>query len=121
MFSNNTRMMVDYRPPIHRSAGITGSPLPPSWRSAARAGPAGPSLSVSEAADLASRQWQAPKAVPGPAHLDKTTGRRYRTSNPVTARPMIIRWISDVPSKIVKILAVTGRVIGIPVRPPTGP
>ena len=29
----------------------------------------------------------------------------YRTSSPVTARPMIIRWISDVPSKIVKILA----------------
>ena len=27
----------------------------------------------------------------------------YLTSNPVTALPMIIRWISDVPSKIVKI------------------
>jgi hypothetical protein len=35
-----------------------------------------------------------------------TKGQRYRTSNPVTDRPMIIRWISDVPSKIVKILAV---------------
>jgi hypothetical protein len=34
----------------------------------------------------------------------------------VTARPISIRWISDVPSKIVKILAGTGRVIGIPAR-----
>jgi hypothetical protein len=30
----------------------------------------------------------------------------YRTSSPVTALPMIMRWISDVPSKIVKIVAV---------------
>jgi hypothetical protein len=30
----------------------------------------------------------------------------YRTSSPVTALPMIIRWISDVPSKIVKLVAV---------------
>ena len=29
----------------------------------------------------------------------------YRTSSPVTALPMIMRWISDVPSKMVKILA----------------
>jgi hypothetical protein len=29
----------------------------------------------------------------------------YLTSSPVAARPMIMRWISDVPSKIVKILA----------------
>jgi hypothetical protein len=29
----------------------------------------------------------------------------YRTSSPVTARPMIIRWISLVPSKMVKIFA----------------
>jgi hypothetical protein len=28
----------------------------------------------------------------------------YRTSSPVTARPMIIRWISEVPSKMVKIV-----------------
>jgi hypothetical protein len=28
----------------------------------------------------------------------------YRTSSPATALPMITRWISDVPSKIVKIL-----------------
>ncbi len=28
-----------------------------------------------------------------------------RTSSPVTARPMIMRWISEVPSKMVKILA----------------
>lgn len=34
---------------------------------------------------------------------------------------MIIRWISLVPSKMVKILAVMGRAIGIPVRPPIGP
>ena len=30
----------------------------------------------------------------------------YLTSSPVTARPMIIRWISEVPSKIVKLLGV---------------
>jgi hypothetical protein len=29
----------------------------------------------------------------------------YRTSSPVTALPIITRWISDVPSKMVKILA----------------
>ena len=36
-------------------------------------------------------------------------GQRYRTSSPVTARPMSIRWISEVPSKIVKF---SGVVIG---------
>jgi hypothetical protein len=30
----------------------------------------------------------------------------YRTSRPVTALPMIMRWISDVPSKIVKLVEV---------------
>jgi hypothetical protein len=30
----------------------------------------------------------------------------YRTLSPVTALPMIMRWISDVPSKIVKFLGV---------------
>jgi len=49
-----------------------------------------------------------------------------RTSNPVTARPgparpMSMRWISLVPSKIVKIREGMGRVIGIPARPPIGP
>ena len=34
-----------------------------------------------------------------------SAGQAYRTSSPVTALPMIIRWISDVPSKIVKIFA----------------
>jgi hypothetical protein len=33
------------------------------------------------------------------------TSGYYRTSSPVAARPMIRRWISEVPSKIVKILA----------------
>jgi hypothetical protein len=31
-------------------------------------------------------------------------GLPYLTSSPVTARPMIMRWISDVPSKMVKIV-----------------
>ena len=35
-----------------------------------------------------------------------SAGQRYRTSSPVTARPISIRWISLVPSKIVKILAI---------------
>jgi hypothetical protein len=30
----------------------------------------------------------------------------YRTSSPVTALSVIMRWISDVPSKIVKIVEV---------------
>jgi hypothetical protein len=30
----------------------------------------------------------------------------YRTSSPVTALPMITRWISDVPSKIVKLVEI---------------
>ena len=34
---------------------------------------------------------------------------------------MIIRWISDVPSKIVKTLEDTGKVIGLPARLPIGP
>jgi hypothetical protein len=33
-------------------------------------------------------------------------GQLYRTSSPVTALPMIMRWISEVPSKIVKLSAV---------------
>ena len=33
----------------------------------------------------------------------------YRTSRPVTARPMIMRWISEVPSKIVKMSDVDTR------------
>jgi hypothetical protein len=39
---------------------------------------------------------------PGPKSGSRRSG--YRTSSPVTARPMIIRWISLVPSKIVKIV-----------------
>jgi hypothetical protein len=42
-------------------------------------------------------------------------------SSPVSVRPISIRWISDVPSKIVKILERMGRVIGIPARPPIAP
>ena len=38
---------------------------------------------------------------PGPRRIHP-----HRTSNPVTARPISIRWISDVTSKIVKILEV---------------
>jgi hypothetical protein len=43
---------------------------------------------------------------PSPGYtIGISAGQAYRTSSPVTARPMIIRWISDVPSKIVKIFA----------------
>ena len=38
------------------------------------------------------------------AHADDL--RDSRTSSPVTALPMIMRWISDVPSKMVKLLIV---------------
>ena len=37
--------------------------------------------------------------------LSVSAAQRYRTSRPVTALPISIRWISDVRSKIVKILA----------------
>ena len=43
-----------------------------------------------------------------PAHCRTSSvsaGQNYRTGSPVTARPMIMRWISLVPSKIVKIFA----------------
>ena len=43
-------------------------------------------------------------ALNGPSSSALTCGY-YRTGRPVMARPMIIRWISEVPSKIVKILA----------------
>ena len=39
-------------------------------------------------------------------HTSATTSGYYRTSSPVTALPMIMRWISDVPSKIVKLVEV---------------
>jgi hypothetical protein len=35
--------------------------------------------------------------------------KSYRTSSPVTVRPISIRWISDVPSKIVKLLGLVHR------------
>jgi hypothetical protein len=48
-----------------------------------------------------------------PPRPDRTFGERssrgYLTSSPVTARPMIIRWISDVPSKMVKLSDVVKR------------
>ena len=37
-----------------------------------------------------------------PGHVSRSD---YRTSSPVTARPISMRWISLVPSKMVKILA----------------
>jgi hypothetical protein len=39
-------------------------------------------------------------------HISAMTCGYYRTSSPVTALPMIMRWISDVPSKIVKLVEV---------------
>jgi hypothetical protein len=44
--------------------------------------------------------------VPGSRVHDRYNRRSdYRTSSPVIVRPISIRWISDVPSKIVKIFA----------------
>jgi len=64
------------------------------------------------------RRWT-PEDVSGPAHPRRqalvsaavttrpvSAAQGYLTSSPVTARPMIIRWISEVPSKIVKLLGV---------------
>jgi hypothetical protein len=46
-------------------------------------------------------------AASGPfrPRISAMTSGYQRTSSPVTALPMIMRWISEVPSKIVKILA----------------
>jgi hypothetical protein len=38
--------------------------------------------------------------------------KRYRTAGPVIVRPMTRRWISDVPSKMVKILQSTAASAG---------
>ena len=46
-------------------------------------------------------EWGGPPSVLRPR---KTAGQAYRTGSPVTARPMIMRWISLVPSKMVKIV-----------------
>jgi hypothetical protein len=52
----------------------------------------------------------------------RTAGQeRYRPSSPVTVRLISIRWNSDAPSKMVKILEDMGRVIAIPAPPPIGP
>lgn len=40
------------------------------------------------------------------AHACGMTSGYYRTLSPVTALPMIMRWISDVPSKIAKFVDV---------------
>jgi hypothetical protein len=47
-------------------------------------------------------QWNGPPLGYTPGI---SAAQRYRTSSPVSARPMIIRWISLVPSKMVKIFA----------------
>jgi hypothetical protein len=60
--------------------------------------------------------WNGP---PSQVNDGISAAQRYRTSSPVTARPMIIRWISDMPSKMVKILAVLAVYAGQrPARPP---
>jgi hypothetical protein len=41
------------------------------------------------------------KSPADPAPGPEAPAQRYRTSSPVATRPISIRWISDVPSKIV--------------------
>jgi hypothetical protein len=48
---------------------------------------------------------EADVGAPFKIRISAMTSGYYRTSSPVTALPMITRWISDVPSKMVKILA----------------
>jgi hypothetical protein len=43
-------------------------------------------------------------AGPSKIRTSAMTSGYYRTSSPVTALPMIMRWISDVPSKMVKLV-----------------
>ena len=43
-----------------------------------------------------------------PSPRQVSAGQGYRTSSPVMARPMIRRWISEVPSKMVKLSGVPG-------------
>ena len=65
-----------------------------------RAGPR-PSSSRASAADPPVNA-RPPDRIPSPLSHG---GQSYRTSRPVMARPMIRRWISEVPSKMVKIFA----------------
>jgi hypothetical protein len=41
-------------------------------------------------------------------NLNQADGTSYRTSSPVTALPMSILWISEVPSKVVKAVILRG-------------
>jgi hypothetical protein len=45
-------------------------------------------------------------SLPVQGRINATTCGYQRTSSPVTALPMIMRWISDVPSKMVKLMEV---------------
>jgi uncharacterized protein len=60
---------------------------------------------ISRIAELVEQYVSLPLGIVDAAMIGISAGQGYRTSNPVTARPMIIRWISDVPSKMVKIRA----------------
>jgi hypothetical protein len=42
--------------------------------------------------------------IPSDVAAVVSAAQGYRTSRPVTARPMSMRWISEVPSKMVKIV-----------------
>jgi hypothetical protein len=50
---------------------------------------------------------------PSGSKLGITAGQSYRTSRPVTARPISIRWISLVPSKMVKLFGLGNRDQGL--------
>jgi hypothetical protein len=76
----------------------TGRPGPPGPEAPAPLGTIRVNRTREGAAPLPQQDDPPPTQHPG-----KTAGQTYRTSSPVTVRPISIRWISEVPSKIVKI------------------
>ena len=60
-----------------------------------------PTRNNGQTADLQKPEFTGPFKI----RTSAMTSGYYRTASPVTALPMIMRWISDVPSKIVKIFA----------------
>jgi hypothetical protein len=89
---------IDRKPPFHL---VTHARLSPSLQHRTRATRPGEQL-----VDSNFRVgWAASRYMIG-ISAGRGRGLAYRTSSPVTVRPISMRWISDVPSKIVKILAI---------------
>jgi len=91
------------------SATFTGYQAAPGWDPVTGWGSPNAQVLVPLLARLSRQtaQRQKPEFTgPSKIRISAMTCGYYRTSSPVAARPMIMRWISDVPSKIVKLVEV---------------